>query len=108
MFAYMINDLVMPTPDTEQWSDNVVGVSLALTQRRSPYQMLIWRKAVVDGCRLDWFDYDNTALTSLTTRGPGDLKEVTRYTDVICQQVTMVQSREAGRQVEAHFLVNTT
>lgn len=105
--AYMINDKATTAPDSETWSENVVGETLDMRQKRSPYKTLIWRKNVVDDRYLDWFDYDNTILDSIVTRAPGELKNWVRYTDAICQEVSMVQVHNQGRQVEARFLVNT-
>lgn len=104
----MINDVIVSTPDSERWLSNLTGTSLELTQRRSPYRQLVWRKQVVDNCMLEWFDYDNSVLDSLVTRAPGALREWTRYTDVILQSVHFVQNGPSGGQVEARFLVNIT
>jgi hypothetical protein len=104
----MINDLVVISPDQETWEPANLGIALDMTQRRSPMRVLRWTKTVVGPCNLIWFDFDNTILSSLYTRGPNQLREWTRYTDVICQQVSMVHSGPNGSRYEAVFLVNVT
>ncbi len=105
--AFMINNVIVTTPDEEVWNPVVIGEALSGTQRRSPYNILEWRKQVADSCHLDWFDYDNTVLSSLVCTPPGELDQWTRYTDVICQQVSMRKRHHVGSEITARFLVNT-
>jgi len=105
--GYMINEQVVTAPTSESWTDDVVGTALDLTQKRSPYKTLVWRREVSGPRQLDWFDYDNTILDSLVTREPGELRSWVRYTDAVCVRVAMQQSQQRGLQVEATFLVNT-
>ncbi len=107
-YAHMINDLVVISPDTQTWEPTSSGVALDMTQRRSPMRVLRWSKSFARPCDLIWFDFDNTILSSLYTRGPSQLQEWTRYTDVVCQQVSMVHSGPRGTRYEAIFLVNIT
>ena len=105
--VYSINGNSVQAPDEEVWGNIVMGTSLTGRQKRSPYRQLEWRKVITDACRLDWFDYDNTTLASLTTRPYNKLDEHATYTDVICQSVTMRQRRSVGNEMVAVFLVNT-
>lgn len=102
---YRINGQEVTAPDEEVWSPIVIGTSLAGEQKRSPYWRLEWRKTVADVCRLDWFDYDNTTLESLTTRPPKLLDQHETYTDAICQSVGFRQRRGVGNELVAVFLV---
>lgn len=103
MFA--INGLIVLSPDEEVWSPVVSGESLTGLQKRSPYQQLQWRKAVADSCVMDWFQFDNTTLTSLTTRAPGVLNFWTTYIHVKCQSVTLSHRRGTAAEAVATFLV---
>ena len=103
--AYMINDNVVTTPTEEVWTPIVLGIAGTSMQKRSPYWQLEWRLRAADCSRIDWFTYDNTVLTSLTTRPSNKIDTSVRYTDVICQQVTMRQALETGTEVVARFLV---
>jgi hypothetical protein len=60
---------------------------------------------VGDACDLSWFDYDNMILSSLVTRPPTMLDEFERYTDAICQSVTMRQVRGNATEIVAVFQV---
>lgn len=103
--TYAINDTVVTAPDEEVWSESVIGIDLNGLQKRSCYKRLEWRKSVASPCYLDWFDYDNTALTSLTTRPKGVLDTFERYTTAICQEVSFRQRRSVGNEIVATFLV---
>lgn len=102
---YSINGSNTTPPDEEVWTPISPGSAGTGLQKRSPYRQLEWRKTVAGPCHLDWFDYDNTRLTSLATRPPGLLDETVVYTDVICQSVTMRQRQGAGSEIVAVFLV---
>ncbi len=102
---YKINGEGVTTPDEEVWTPVVIGTSLSGTQKRSPYWQLEWRKQVADACDVDWWEYDNTTLTSLWTRPPDKLDETVQYTDAICQSIEMRQVRGFGQEVVATFLV---
>jgi hypothetical protein len=104
---FMINNLVVTTPDEEVWSPILIGDALSGTQRRSPYQILEWRKQVADRCRLDWFDFDNTVLAALVCTPPGETDQHERYTDAICQSVGMRKRHSVANEVVARFMVNT-
>ena len=104
--VYQINSNDVTAPDEEVWSYISPGTSLRGLQKRSPYQLLQWSKNAADCDRLDWFDYDNTILTTLRTRKPKTLAEYATYTDVICQSVTFRQRRQVGMDMVATFLVN--
>ena len=103
--TFQINGVEVTAPDEEVWSPQVIGTDLNGEQNRSPYWRLEWRKTVSDQCRLDWNDYDNTRLESLTTRPPHILDEFETYTNVVCQSVTMRHRRSVGNEVVATFLV---
>lgn len=105
--AFQINGNVVTAPDEEVWTPISMGVSLTGQQKRSPYYQLEWRKVVGGPCHLDWFDHDNTTLTSLTTRIPDLLDDFETYTDVVCQSVTMRHRHGAGSEIVAIFLINT-
>jgi hypothetical protein len=102
---YMINGVEVTAPDEEVWSPQVIGTNLNAEQNRSPCWQLEWRKTVSDQCGLDWFDYDNTTLESLTARGRGVVDDFTTYTDAVCQQVTMRHKHNVGNEIVARFLV---
>lgn len=106
--VYRINGVEVTSPDEEVWSPQVIGVDLNGEQNRSPYQGLEWRKTVSDQCRLDWDEYDNTRLESLTTRPPHTLDEFETYIDVVCQSVTMRHRRSVGNEIVASFLVRAS
>lgn len=105
---YALNANAVTPPDEEAWSNVVVGESLVGDERRSPFRVLEWMKRVAGPCHLDWFDYDNTILSSITTRKPGELVESETYTNVICQSVTFRQIHGVGNEIVARFLVDTT
>jgi len=102
---YSINDTEVTSPDEEVWSPVAIGTALTGRQKRSPYWRLEWHKTVAGPCRLDWFDYDNTTLDSLTTRTPGKLDISEIYTDAVCQSVVFRQRRGVGNEIVATFLV---
>ena len=107
--TYMLNGVTVTAPDEEAWTPIVSGVAVSGHQKRSPYWMLEWRKQVVAPCSLEWKEYDNTTLTTLTTR-PNDedgLDAFVTYIDVILQSVTLRQRRGVGTEMVAQFLVNT-
>lgn len=104
--AYAINGKRVTAPDEEAWQNIVLGDSNSGGENRSPYKILEWRKRVAGRCNLDWFDYDNTQLSSLVTRAPGELSDWQEYTtDVHCKSVTFRQTRSIGNEVVATFLV---
>ncbi len=105
---YEINGVKVTAPDEEVWTDVVVGVDLNGLEIISPYKRLEWTQQAAAECHLDWFDYENQVLTSLTCRPHGELAEYQRYTDAICQAVSFRQRRGVGSDVIAVFLVNTT
>lgn len=104
---YALNGTPVTAPDEEAWSNVVIGESLEGTERRSPYRILEWTKRVAGPCHLDWFDYDNTPLSSITTRSPGELVNYETYTDAVCKSVTFRQRLGVGTEIVARFLVNT-
>jgi len=106
MIAYMINKKPVVSPDEERWTSDVVGEGLDGLERRSPYKVLQWSKRVIRKDQVDWFDYDNTTLTSLVTRPPEEIDGYAEYTDAICRSVIMTHSHGVGMQVIATFLVN--
>ena len=102
---FAINSVVVAAPDEDVWMNVVLGDALAGTERRSPYKVLEWRKQIAGPCDLDWFDYDNRILDSLTTRSFAHLDEYETYTDAICKSVTIRNRRSVGNEVVATFLV---
>lgn len=102
---YAINGERVTAPDEEVWAPIESGVALDGRTFRSPYWQLTWRKTVADSCRLDWFNYDNQHLSSLTTRPPGALASFTTYVNAICQSVSMRQRLGVGNEITATFLV---
>lgn len=102
---YMINGMPVTCPDDEQWEPVSMGDALTALQKRSPWYRLTWSKNVIDGSRVDWFEFDNTELTSLVTRIPDSLWESAEYTDAVCQSVTMRHNRHRGVDYTAVFLV---
>jgi len=103
--VFALNGLEVTAPDEEVWIPIVQGDALTGRQKRSPYERLEWRKQVADHCRLDWFAFDNTTLSSLRTRMPGSLTNFVVYTDAVCQSVTFRQRRGLGGEVIARFIV---
>lgn len=104
--VFQINGNDVTAPDEEVWTPISAGTSLTGEQKRSPYWTLQWSKNAADCDRLDWFDYDNTVLTSLRTRRRHRLDEYETYTDAICQSVQFRQRRQVGMDMVATFLVN--
>lgn len=106
--VYMINGQPVVAPDEEVWSAIEIGNALTGLQRRSPMQMLKWRRIVAERCDLDWWDFDNTALTSLTCTPPEDVGVNRTFTrTALCVSVTMRQGHGVAREVVATFLVDT-
>lgn len=105
---YAINDVPVTAPDEETWMPIVIGEALTALQRRSPYKRLEWIKHVGtdDRGNLDWWDYDNSGLTSITCTMYNNDKQSARYTDAVCQQVTMRIGRNAAIEIVATFLIN--
>jgi len=108
---FAINDCEVMSPDEDVWTPIVIGSALTARQKRSPYRTLEWRRQVTDRCdhdgsARDWFTYDNTTLTALTTRQPGKMDERRTYTDAICQSVLFRARRGVGNEVVATFLVD--
>ena len=105
---YMINGNPVTAPDEELWTNIVLGEDLRAQERRSPYQQLQWRKTVAERCDLDWFDYDETELTSITCTPPGEVGIHRTFTlSQRCISVLMRQTRGVAREVVATFLVDT-
>lgn len=104
--AYAINRQGVPSPDEEVWAHNVLGDDLTGIQKRSAYSRLEWRRTMGQRCDLDWFDFENTKLSSLTTRPPGSLDTTEIYTDAICKSVTMRHRRGVATEIVATFWVN--
>jgi len=102
---YAINGTLVTAPSEEVWQTVVTGDSLSGDERRSPYQILEWRKRVGGPCHLAWFDYDNQQLDSLTTRSPGELLDWVTYTNVICKSVSMRHVQGVGNEIVAVFQV---
>lgn len=103
---FMINGQTVTSPDEEVWTPITIGDALSGTQRRSPYQQLEWRKRVADRCRLNWFPFDNTILSSLVCTPPGTINQHQHYTDAICQSVAMRKRHGVATEVVARFMVN--
>jgi hypothetical protein len=103
----MINGVGVATPDQERWQPNVIGDAVAGTQRRSPYDTLVWRRRVSGPCDLDWLQYDNTILATLVTRPDGELRQHTSYDDVICKSVNLTMTLGVITEITATFLVYT-
>lgn len=103
---FMINGAGVVSPDTEVWDPISMGAALTGEQKRSHYRHLRWQKTIAEKCDLDWWEYDNVTLTSLTTRPPDELAMSETYSDAICQSVTMRHSHGRGIDVTANFLVN--
>lgn len=108
MVSYMLNDNLVTAPDEEQWQPVLVGENHSNLQVRSFYWRLTWSKTVADACMLDWFEYDNQALTSLTTRPNGKVDQIARYTDVTCVQVSATQTQNNATRVTAEFIVGVS
>jgi len=102
---FAINGVVVTAPDEDVPLNIVLGDALAGTECRSPYKVLEWRKQIAGPCHLDWFDYDNQVLTSLTTRSFAHLDEYETYTDAVCKSVTIRNRRSVGNEMVATFLV---
>lgn len=106
--VFDINGAGVTVPDEEAWAHNVLGDDLRGLQKRSDYSRLEWRRIVGEECDLGWFDYDNTVLSSLTTRPPGSVRTSETYYDAICKSVAMRHRRGLASEIVATFLVNLT
>ena len=104
--AYAINRQGVPSSDQEVWAHNVLGDDLTGIQKRSAYSRLEWRRTMGEQCDLDWFDFENTKLSSLTARPPGSSNTTEIYTDAICKSVTMRHRRGVATEIVATFWVN--
>ena len=104
--AFMINDLVVTSPDTWIWSPTVLGTSHDVYEVRSPVWTLTFTKRAVN-CRVDWQAYDNVKLSSLTVPGHDDPRAVRRYTEVTCMSVDVTYSEGVPTGITAIFQVNT-
>lgn len=107
MTVYAINDIEVTAPDEEVWTPIVQGESLTGRQKRSPWYRLEWRRTVGGPCELDWYDFDNLTLSSLSCRPPGILDDFVRITSPapICQSVTLRHRLSVGTEIVATFLV---
>lgn len=104
--AHAINGQQVTSPDEEVWQDINLGDAGDGLERRSPYKVLEWRKRVAGPCNLDWFEFDNQTLVSITARPKGKLKEWETYdTDVKCKSVSFRQNHDTGNEVVATFLI---
>ena len=106
---HSINRGATTQPDDVEWFDIPVGsgTSLAGTLRLSPYKFCEWTRQVDDTCGLDWYDYKNTQLSSLTTYPPEKTDEVETYTDAFCLSVGHRTRRGKANEIVARFLVYT-
>lgn len=104
--TFGINGRSVTAPDEVVWSNVVQGEALSGREKRSPYKYCEWRIELANGCRLDWYDYDNTTLASFTTTPPDEVDEYETYTiDVVCQSVSHRGRRSVATDVTARFLV---
>lgn len=104
--AFMFNDKNITPPTEWNWSPIVVGTNLAAKQNRSPMWRLEFRRRVVDRCLIDWFDYDNQRLLSITVPPHDALGETRRYTFAVVQQVAMRHRLGVGNELVATIVVN--
>lgn len=84
---FMMNGQGVVPPDELRWDPVVIGEDLTALQKRSHYSQCTWTKRAVEGCDMDWFDFDNTELTSLVCPPHENSKVSERYTDARVQQV---------------------
>jgi hypothetical protein len=106
--VYEINGVKVTSPDEEVWSPIVLGENLVPLERRSPYEQLQWRKTVAERCDLDWFDFAEQVLTSLTCTPPREVGVHRVFTQSqVLLSVAMRAGRGMGREVVATFIVDT-
>jgi hypothetical protein len=104
----MINGMGVSCADGVDWTPITMGDALDGLERRSHFKTLRWSKQVERGCRLDWHQFDNTALTSLMTPMEDNSEESEVYTtDVFCKSVKSVQTHGVHHEIQAIFLVYT-
>ena len=102
---FAINDQIVSCPIEDTLSPIVIGEATSGLQKRSPYQLLVWRMQIAGRCQMGWFAFDGTRLDSLHYRSRGKIDEWTRSTDAICQSVTKRNRRQLGTEIVATFLV---
>lgn len=102
---YAINGISVSAPDEELWPIVAPGAKLSGLQSRSGYRLLEWHKLVADRCQMDWYDYDDTVLSSITCRKYNSVHEYETYTDAICQSVTSRKRRGVESEIVATFLI---
>ena len=106
-FAFMIDDLVIMSPDSYVWTPRVLGTTHGNVQIRSPYYDLQFRKAIHKHTRLGWLPLDNTVLSSLTVPSHDDQRQLSRYTEVVCVSVDVTYRHNTPTGIVASFVVNT-
>ena len=106
-FAYMINDLVIMSPDSYTWTPRVLGTTHTNIQVRSPYWDLQFHKSIHRHMDLGWLPYDNTTLLSLTVPAHDDQRQLNRYTEATCVSVEVTYEYGIPSGITANFVVNT-
>lgn len=104
--AFMINDLVVTSPDEWLWTPEVLGVTHDNHQIRSPYWTLTFRKRA-SRRKIDWLTYDNVVLSSLTVPSHDEPRSLSRYTEATCLSVVVSMQEGIPTGVTATFRVNT-
>lgn len=102
---FMINGQGVVPPDDVDWTPIVVGEGLDGLERRAHYRTVKWTKRAVPGCDMDWFQFDNTELTSFTCPEPDNSRQSETYTTAICKSVKALQSHGNMQDIQAVFLV---
>lgn len=102
---FMMNGQEVTPPDDIRWEPVVIGEDLNALQKRSHYSRCVWTKRAVLGCDMDWFDYDNTELTSFVCPPTENSKVTERFTTAIVQQVKGLHTHGSMYDISMTILV---
>ena len=103
----MINGLGVTPPDDVDWTPISMGDALDGLERRTHYRTVTWTKQVEQGCFLNWFQFDNTELTSFICSPPDHPEQHETYSEAYCKSVKAPQHHGKPQGIQAVFLVRT-
>lgn len=102
---FAMNGQGVSSPDDIRWDPVVIGEDLDALQKRSHYSLCTWTKRAVNGCDMDWFDFDNTELTMFACP-PHENSMVTHvYDTAVVQQVKAMHRHGNMYDIVATILV---